>query len=257
MREIDEVTAQNMRSYFSIKSIVEDSIFYPASGLDTSVIAYFSRQYTSFVHVDYSHTRERVENSMKHQFEALGYDLVGMRYVSRDELTPRGFAPRLALAPQTLNTYEKQQLSHGSVLKNFTASGFTTFATWAVYERNPSKLATNQQRVKRFSLLHVGGEACAVFEGLYLGNRVNPVGVAIVGPGEDKEENWTDFRNPDFRFYQAVAYNVTKNKAQMPAVLFTNQADEHTGCFWPDYTFKIGVELPQRTYSVFEKNPTV
>ena len=36
------------------------------------------------------------------------------------------------------------------------------------------KTGKTEGKASRFSLLHIGGEACATFEAIYLSNKINP-----------------------------------------------------------------------------------
>lgn len=232
MKSINEITKDNFQSMFNIKDIVEDSVYYPASGIDASDIECLSQKYCSFVHVDYSTPRDVVEPGMKNHFESVGYDLIGIKYVSKEELTPNGFRP----FNFSLNEHEKQRLQHDFIRDRFDCRNFNPFALWAVYELNPSKTGG---KAKRFSLLHIGGEACATFEAIYINNKINPSAVAVISPGEGYGDNWTIFRDPNFRFYQNLQFNVENNGAEMPSVLLTNMSlSDNEECFWPGYVFQ-------------------
>lgn len=236
MKTIDQITSENFNEMFDVKAILEESVFYPASGIDASDIECLSGKLNSFVHVDYSTPREVVEPGMQYHFEGVGYDLIGIKNVSRDELTPNGFIPNNF----ELNEHERQRLeSHDFIRDRFNCINFEPFALWAVYQLNPSKTGKTEGKVKRFSLLHIGGEACATFEAIYLSNKVNPAAVAIISPGEGYGDNWTKFRDTDFRLYQNLLLNCENNGAQMPKLLLTNSMlDDYDPCFWPEYEFQ-------------------
>ncbi|MBA7580284.1 hypothetical protein ES708_22175 [subsurface metagenome] len=108
---------------------------------------------------------------------------------------------------------------------------FSPFALWAVYEldtQNPSG------KINRFSILHIGGEACATFDAIYIGNKINPLAVVILNPGEGYGDNWTIFRDPAYQFYKLIEYNVQNNNQNFPRYLFTNIYLANN-CFWPNY----------------------
>jgi hypothetical protein len=235
MKSIKEITKENFQSMFNLKDILEDSVFYPAAGIDASDIECLSNQYCSFIHVDYSTPRDVVEPGMKHHFEGVGYDLIGLKQVSEKELTPNGFTPRNF----AINEHERSRLEMEFINDRFRCRNFTPFALWAVYELNPLKTGKSQGKSNRFSLLHIGGEACATFEAIYISNKINPRCISIISPGEGFGDNWTIFRDPNFRLYQNLLFNTVNNNAIMPDALLTNMAlSDNEDCFWPDYNYQ-------------------
>jgi hypothetical protein len=234
MRDIDKITQDNFHSMFNLRDILEDSVFYPASGIDGSAIECLSRQYRSFIHVDYSTPMVVVEQAMRSHFSGVGYELIGIKHISREELTPNGFSPPNFV----LNEHEINRLERKFISDLFYCRNFIPFSLWAVYELNPSNTGSTYGKVNRFSLLHIGGEACATFDALYTNNRMNPSGVAIICPGEGYGDNWTVFRDPAFRLYQSIECNSLTNNVMMPNVLLTNMLYDDEDCFWPEYLFK-------------------
>ena len=91
----------------------------------------------------------------------------------------------------------------------------------------------------KFSILHIGGEACATFEALYLSNGINPTVVVILNPSEGYGDNWTLFTNPDFRLYQMLKRNVENSTQATPKYLLANGNQEKSdSTFWSDYVSK-------------------
>jgi hypothetical protein len=233
--DLATITSDNFNERFIISEIIKNSVFYPAAGIDGSAIECLSNQYCSFVHVDYSTPREVVEPGMRNHFAGVGYDLIGIKHVSRDELTPNGFNPRDFVK----NEHERTRLEADFIRDRFNHRNFTPFALWAVYELNPLKTGKTEGKASRFSLLHIGGEACATLEAIYLNNRINPKCVAIISPGEGYGDNWTVFRSPEFRLYQTLHFNTTNNNANMPSELLTNMSlSDDESCFWPNFNFQ-------------------
>ena len=226
MEWIDEINKENFDESFNLKNILTNSVYYPASGIDGRAIEGLSNYSFSFVHTDYSIPQTTVETALRNHFHPVGYELIGLKYISREELTPNGFTPH----DFTLKESEKQRMHflHDSI------RNFTPFALWAVYELESNHKSEN--KANKFSLLHIGGEACATFDALYLGNKINPLAITILNPGEGYGDNWTIFRNPDYRFYRLIEYNVNNNQLLFPRYLFTNM-DNEKKCFWPNYNF--------------------
>jgi hypothetical protein len=234
MKNIDLINKENFNESFNLVEIITDSVFYPASGIDARDIECLSTVSNSFVHVDYSTSKDVVEYGMKNHFEGVGFKLVGIKDVSYQEITPIGFQARNF----QLNGHEKERLAIDFIQERFSSKNFTPFALWAVYERNTNKTGSTDEKTKRFSLLHIGAEACATLNALYISNRINPLGVAIISPGEGYGDNWTIFRDPNFRLYQDLLHNHKTNNIDMPQILLSNMGLSDTDpCFWPDYSF--------------------
>jgi hypothetical protein len=227
MTNFDHITEANFKQSFDIHMILKDSVFYPASGVDPRHVECFMPKYNSFVHVDYSISEQQVRDFMQYSFHSLGYRLIGLMNVTRQMITPQGFRP----APLELNEYEKERLQQNdSIRKSFQGIGFRPFALWGLYEKNTGSNA------QRFSLFHIGGEACASFEALYVGHCMNPTGICIISPAEGFGANWTIFRDPGFRLHQLIRNNHLINNIPLPAILLTNMILTKTDpCFWPEY----------------------
>lgn len=78
-----------MDEYFDLYKILANSVYYPASGVDATDIKYGSWLSQSFVHADYSSSREEVYKAMQNDFHKVGFDLVGIKAVSKKEFTPK------------------------------------------------------------------------------------------------------------------------------------------------------------------------
>jgi hypothetical protein len=228
----ENITKTNFVDSFDVSFIHGNkSVFYPASGLDTSSVSYLFPEFDSFVHVDYSHSESQVSNFMETAFIPLGFKLIGMRHITERMLTPSGFHPM----PFTPNRHEISRLQDRHIRDRFYGVGFKPFARWALYEKETSPLEMKTES-RRFSLLHLGAEAMATFEALYLGYRKNPRAICIIKPSEGYGDNWTIFRDPEFRFHKMIVQNYSNNQSPMPKVLLTDTTEgpNHT-CFWPGY----------------------
>jgi len=227
MSWIENITKENFTKSFNLKEILNNSVFYPASGIDGRAIEGLSLFSNSFIHVDYSIPRETVETALRTHFECAGYNLIGLKFVSENELTPNGFDPHNF--PLQVSEKERMHFLQDSV------RNFKPFALWAVYQLDTTKYKPGTAgRANRFSILHIGGEACATFDALYVGNKINPLAVAILNPGEGYGDNWTIFRDPDYRLYRLIEYNCRNHQEKMPRYIFSNICLANN-CFWPDY----------------------
>lgn len=234
MNWLEKITPENFDKSFDIQQVLTQSAFYPASGTDGSHIPVFSHKgIVSFVNVDYSLPKEQVEQAMKYDFIGVGYRLIGIKHIGEDEITPNGFHP----VNIPFNKHEKERLDKlPEVLKSMNAVGFTPFALWAVYELDPDAKVKSSGKAERFSLLHIGGEACATFDATYLANGLNPGAIAIIRPSQGYGDNWTLFTNPDFRLHTMLKMNCKNKHQEMPVYLLSDNSFKKEAC-WPDYTY--------------------
>jgi hypothetical protein len=227
----ENITKLNFKDSFDVDYIHGNkSVFYAASGLDTSSVSCLFPEFDSFVHVDYFHSEAEVSSFMETAFIPLGFKLIGMRHIYEQMLTPAGFHPM----PFHPNRHELSRLQMPHIKDRFYSVGFKPFARWALYEKSISPLEMKSES-RRFSLLHVGAEAMATFEALYLGYGKNPGAICIIRPSEGYGDNWTIFRDPEFRFHQMIVQNHLNNQTPMPTVLLTDAGDTDHTCFWPGY----------------------
>jgi hypothetical protein len=230
MKIPSESEANNLLSYFDLKEILNDSVFYPASGICLKAEKKYSGRFNSFVHADYSTGSFQVENFLRHELLSLGYELAGIAEVPQHMITPPAYRP----APPVFNEHEAERLTMSFIADVFYGRTIRPFALWAVYRLSAEKKSSQNGLSEEISIFHIGGEACAVFEALYLRNKINPRAVCILFPGEGFGDNWTLFTNPDFRFHQNIVRNHLENKADMPDFLYTHGADDNQ-CVWNQY----------------------
>lgn len=224
MNWIEKITKENFNASFNLQNILEESVFYPASGIDGSSIEGMDEFSFSFIHVDYSIPKEEVKSALERDFISIGYNLIGIKYVSKEELTPEGWMPHLF----ELQESEEQRMHYSVNSKK----NLEPFALWAIFELKPKIQST--KKIKRFSLLHIGGEAVATFDALYVAKKINPLAITIVCPSEGYGDNWTSFRDPNYRLYKLIRLNVEKNNQEMPKYIYTKEVNDGN-CFWPDY----------------------
>lgn len=226
MNWIDTITPENFENSFDLKEILKNSTFYPASGIDATNIEGLSTHTNSFVHVDYSITENEVKRALSEDFQAFGYKLIGLKQITKNELTLNGFLPNNF----TLKESEKERMDFMTKAKNT----HSPFCFWAIYEIDKTLTGDISGKIKKFSLLHIGGEACATFDALYVYNEINPRAVAILNPSEGYGDNWTKFTDPEYRLFNLMQLNSKKNSVSLPEYVFTNMTSNEK-CFWPNY----------------------
>jgi hypothetical protein len=226
MNWIDNITLENFEESFDLNEILKNSTFYPASGIDATNIEGLSEYTNSFVHVDYSIPKNEVERALNEDFSTVGYKLIGFKCVTESELTPNGFAPNNF----PFKDSEKERMDYMTTAK----STHKPFCFWAIYEIDETLTGRTTGKIKKFSLLHIGGEACATFDALYVSNNINPKAVAILNPSEGYGDNWTKFRDPEYRLFRLMQLNSEKNRIGLPEYVFTDSTLDGN-CFWPNY----------------------
>lgn len=226
MNWINTITPENFKKSFNINEILKNSTFYPASGIDATNIEGLSAYTNSFVHVDYSIPETEVKRALNEDFTAVGYKLIGLKHISEKELTPNGFKPNNF----SLQNSEKERLNFLEQAKK----SQKPFCYWAIYEIDETLTGSTKGKIKKFSLLHLGGEASATFDALYVNNEINPKAIAILNPGEGYGDNWTKFTDLEYRLYRLIQLNSEKNSINQTEYVFTNMTSEEK-CFWPNY----------------------
>jgi predicted kinase len=224
-----KITPENFSNAFDLKTLLKNSVFYPASGVCGEAVKVLSARYNSFVHVDYSNSHENVIQHLRKDFSEM-YDLVGITDIPIDTVIPQNFRTPVP----ALNEHELDRISQDQIIRDLFHGKVKPFVVWALYRLKAEFPSSQFLKAREFSILHIGGEACAVFESVYVRNKINPAAVAILWPSEGFGDNWTLFTNPDFRFYQNIVKNHRINGVPMPEVLFTHARPDNS-CCWPDY----------------------
>ena len=176
-----------------LDSLLDNSVYYPASGYDGDLIRLFNKILTekrvnSFVYCDYESTEEKVIS--KAGLHMRGYHVLAHRAVDVSEL----------LGP---NADSRYLLPVGRCQKAKRCDGF--FCHWFIFERECSFAESHGP--ERFSLMYICAEGVSAYELLYSSRGIAPKCVAIIQPGEGFGGNWTDFHKVGAPLYQALKRN--------------------------------------------------
>ena len=176
-----------------LDSLLDNSVYYPASGYDGDLIRLFNKILTekrvnSFVYCDYESTEEKVIS--KAGLHMRGYHVLAHRAVDVSEL----------LGP---NADSRYLLPVGRCQKARRGDGF--FCHWFIFERDCSFAESHGP--ERFSLMYICAEGVSAYELLYSSRGIAPKCVAIIQPGEGFGGNWTDFHKVGAPLYQALKRN--------------------------------------------------
>ena len=205
-----------------LQGILENSLYYPAAGLDGDPIAYLAGNFLSFILVDYVVQRKTLDDELAGR-GFIGYSVYFRRSVTRQELVPNGWAP----TPPRPGDGDPRQ---------FLGAMAQPYCEWIVFQRDRDRPEAHGPR--RFSLLYLCADGVASFQALYGGNGVKPAAVAIIQPGTGFGLNWTDFADPN----QILARSVRENAAGQPDVLLFGGAggrNTYMRPCWPEYAVHV------------------
>lgn len=208
---------------FPLRSILRNSLFYPSAGFDGDPVKYLAGHIPSFVYVDYGYGEEAFDRALQVP-GFLGYQVLGRRSVTENELIPHGWSPE-HLPPCDRTPADWQD------------GNAKPFCIWVVMERRAD--VSDEHGPSRFSLLYWCHEGVAAFQSLYLARKLSPKAVAIIQPGYGFGGNWTDFTDPN----EILARTIQSNLAGQPKLLlfggYFDWHDYQEPC-WPSYTKWLG-----------------
>ncbi len=219
------VTAQTMATEpFPVMKVLQQSLYYPASGIDGGPVKYLGRWFSSFIYADYGYGRQMFLDELAAR-PFLGYRAIGMRSVEKNELAPNGWLEPL------LTNAEIQQAT-----RYMKERGEKPFCEWVIFERDAS--APPSHGPERFSLLYLNADGAAAYKALYVGNAMRAKAIAVIQPGHAFGGNWTDFTDP-----QAIlARVVLSNPVGMPEFFISGGFGrlKYLPTPWPSYPSLLG-----------------
>ncbi len=211
--------AQIENGAFPLREILENSLYYPSSGIDGGVIKDCNtlerhKRITSFIFSDYL-MGEAALTENQDTFQ--GYHIIATRSLVKADLAPMGWKPKL---PPEFNLQEYQRES----------DKWKPFSSWIVYERDTDR--TDQHGPIRFSLLYIGGEGVATYQALYWTNKIAARALAIIQPGTGFGGNWTDFNSES----GPLAWVINTNLAGTPDIIYNGGYGQNYNDFgWKNY----------------------
>lgn len=230
-----EINSENFNQSFNLLKILQNSIYYPASGIDAIDIELLNSLSDSFIHVDYGISLNEVKRAMQIDFGGIGYRVIGIKNILMNELIG---TRKIQPYKDDLKQHEKNRLKKRHIYELYQQAMDEIHALWVVYELVEKKPSSKRMR-NRFSLLHIKGEACLILENLYVNNKINPLAIVFWNPAEGYGDNWTQLTNTGYRFYNYLIKNSEKNNIEMPSFILSNCAlpINETEEFWPQYKF--------------------
>lgn len=217
------LTESALNKPLPILDLLSESVYYPASGLDTDPMMHLGHYFWSFVYADYGYTSEEIRM-------ALGagkfgeFKLLAQRAVTEDEL------PLTRWNAETRGLLAEGQ-PQGNNTGPFFRSGRCPFAEWALLERN---YGPDKPR-ELMSLLYVGADGVALLEKLYADNRITPACVCVIqAPPAMGGFNWTNFEDEN----EILAQTLNRNSSGSPRFFLHGcggKAEWYKKPCWPAY----------------------
>jgi hypothetical protein len=178
----------------------------------------------SFVYVDYGIKIKALEAELAQGFA--GYNLVGIRSLSRADLEPAGWVRRFWPTPDELGTRVGPEMDPSAA-----------YALWTVFERNADR--DDDWGAERFSLLFLYADGAAAYEPLFRARQLAPSMVCMIQPGTGFGGNWTDFYCPTAFFHRVVM----SAPGPYPAYIMTGgPGPPSKESPWPEFDRLVGEE---------------
>jgi hypothetical protein len=193
---LDIASSQKLPDHLPLTNLLEKSLYYPSSGLDTDPLECFEGFIHSFIYVDYGQSRgdflKFISHTMNH------YKFIHGRFISRNELVPDHWIPDF---PKVFDEFG------GDTRLNRAQGKCDQFGYWGIFGHE-----TPDGEQKIFSFLFISGEGVASYQGLYGRNNASPEVLAIIQPGHAFGGNWTNFFDHKAPLWQSVSQGVLPNK---------------------------------------------
>lgn len=205
------------------EAILENSAYYPASGLDADPIRICAHAIRSFVYCSYGISSAEFQQELR-TVGFKGYRIVFQRALHKYDLVPPDWRP--ALIPKSWDGNLEMLRTE--------ESGCELFGHWSIWNRGDNG--------HWFSFVFISGEACAVLQGLYLHHGISPLMLCLIQPGEAMGGNWTNFFARDGFMHRLM------QASGMPRYLLTggyHGRSFHDQCCWPGYDL---IDKPQPSF---------
>lgn len=224
------IAAGEMKTGFPLRSILQSSLYYPASGLNGTPVKYLGGNIHSFIYADYGvYKGEFIQNLIGTGEDCgfKGYQWVRQMDVHQGDLVPKGW-----LAPLTPNDKRSPLYNERDCIP---------FGHWSVWKRKADFPPEHGPAV--FSFLFLGGEMSAVYQALYTRNKLKPKVLAIIQPGCMGGE-WESV-TCESSFFKRV---IQANPAGIPDYLLFGGFGRgfYENPCWQEYEGKRLVQLPER-----------
>lgn len=232
---VREISERGECDSFPLQKILQDSLYYPAAGLNGTPVKFLGGNIHSFVYADYGVSKREFLANLSgtgRDCGFLGYSSVLQRDIRVGEIVPQGWVP--PLLPD--NSYDRRFLLEQERIAD-------PFGLWSIWKRAPG--FPPEHGPEAFSFLYCGGEMSCVYQALYNRNFIKPKVLVIIQPGSGFGGNW-EFAEGNGSFFKRV---VQHNFAGIPEYLlcggFGSISFYEEPC-WSEYQGERLIQLPER-----------
>jgi hypothetical protein len=230
---------------FFLNNILQDSMYYPSSGMDGIPIQNFMGNIYSFIYVDYGINENDFNKEVEMENAFKGYRIIHKEKILEKQLD-NGTIVKI-----------EPKISDGRPPENWIQS---PFCYWVVFERDINY--GDMYNPKRFSLLFLCSEAVSAYYVLYNKNKIAPRILCILQDGSGFGGNWTRFTDR----YMDLARAVFSNKNLPEYLINGGYQFGYKEPIWPEYTkrlfyksypniFKKGeLEKDAKTFALWGRN---
>lgn len=164
--------------------LLENSCYYPSSGIDISPIECFSK-IQSFIYCDYIYDETRWINEITKEMDK--YEII--------------FEQQLRIT-HNFDKHFHYKKDSSSINERTNSDGLLEEI---VKRAPPFSLITIWKRNNKYiSIIYISSEAVHCYEQIFLKNRITPRAIAIIQPGHTMGGNWTNFFNTNSAFLGMV-----------------------------------------------------
>ena len=228
-----EISERGECERFPLMEILQDSLYYPAAGLNGTPVKFLGGNIFSFIYADYGvSNREflRNLNGTGRDCGFLGYSSVLQRELRVGEIVPQGWVP--PLLPD--NSYDRRLLLDQE-------RQCDAYGHWSVWSRKPD--FPPEHGPEAFSFLYLGGEMTCVYQTLYNRHAIKPKVLAIIQPGSGFGGGWEHTEGNQSFFKRVVQHN----SAGMPEYLLCGGFGSfYEEACWSEYRGERLIQLPER-----------
>lgn len=239
-----------------IDDMLEGCTYYPASGLDGLVLSRVWRSAApscSFVYVDYSISRQTLDEALTRRIKRGGQGLLGYRptfrrAVTRAELERPGHYPTVHLS-QTEQARAVEMYRMAARIVGSDDIARAAFCEWVIFDRIDG--FGEDHGPERLSFLFLLADGVAAYDALFLSQRKVPQTLVVKQPGHAFGGNYTNFFDEDGPLRRAVDLG-----AYLPGYIVfggLGEPENYRDRIWPEYEIYQEERLGDRQSLVFAR----
>ena len=225
-------------SGFPLLNVLQNSLYYPACGLNGTPVKFLGGNIHSFIYADYGVKKIDFMNNLNgatNRCGFKGYHSIKQMELKFNDLAPSGWSPMIVPTQHLRLIQQRQQVGE-------------PFGHWSIWKRKAD--FPPEHGPEYFSFLYLGGEMSAVYQALYTRNNLKPKVLAIIQPGAFGGE-W-ECVTSDNSFFKRV---VKANPAGVPDYLLCGGfGTGYQKPCWNDYLGNRLIQLPERSAGLWKQS---